>query len=387
MTYRKFKADYLFTGENMSDPDSVLITSADGTVQAVVPAAAAGDDIAYFPGMLCPGFVNCHCHLELSHLRGVIPERTGMVDFLSAVIRARGAGDDPGKISEAIGAGEQEMLDGGIMAVGDICNTTDTLEQKRKGHLYYHNFIETIGFIEKSARDRWAHSLAVYDQFGGSASIVPHAPYSVSPALFRMIAGFHSNRLLTIHNQESEEENVFLRSGQGDLRRLYRQLGLDISFYHGTGKRSFESWFSWFHHDQTCIAVHNVATTKEDLLAMTEEGPGLYFCLCPRANLYVTGRLPDIDLLLLNDCRIVVGTDSLASNQVLSILEEIRTLQGMFPRLTTSVLLQWATLNGAKALGIEDTFGSFTPGRRPGVLLLQGLMEEGLKDAGLRRLL
>jgi aminodeoxyfutalosine deaminase len=372
MTYRKFKADYLFTGEGLAEPGSVLITAADGTVQDVVPAAAAGEDIACFPGLLSPGFVNCHCHLELSHLRGMIPERTGLVDFLLGVIRARDRKNGHADVKQAIAAGEQEMLDGGIIAVGDICNTANTLEQKRKGRLYYHNFIETIGFIDKGAPDRWAHSLAVYDQLGGSGSIVPHAPYSVSPALFRLIAGFPSNRLLTIHNQESEEENLFLRSGEGYLRRLYRELGLDISFYHGTGKRSPESWLSYFRSDQTIIAVHNVATTKEDLQVLTADGPSLYFCLCPRANLYIGGRLPDIPLLMRHGCRLVIGTDSLASNHGLSILEELKTLQRAFPEISLETMLGWATFNGARALGM-DSLGSFSRGKKPGVVLLQGL--------------
>ena len=372
MTYHKFKADYLFTGEGLAGPDSVLITDGDGTVQDVVPAAAAGEDIAFYPGLLCPGFVNCHCHLELSHLRGTIPEGTGLVDFLSAVIRGREQRDILSDVKQAIDGAEEEMLKGGIIAVGDICNTANTLEQKRKGRLYYHNFIETIGFIGKGAPDRWAHSLAVYDQFGRSGSLVPHAPYSVSPALFRLIAGFTANRLLTIHNQESEEENLFLLSGEGDLRRLYRQLGLDISFYHGSGRRSLESWLPYFRHDQTIIAVHNVATAKEDLLALTAGSPRLYFCLCPGANLYIGGRLPDIPMLIRHGCRLVMGTDSLASNHCLSILEELRTVQRIFPEISLATMLRWATLNGAEALGM-DSLGSFSPGRKPGVILLQGL--------------
>src|ERR1700761_8037754 len=123
MTYRKFKADYLFTGKETADRDSVLITTPEGIVQDIVPAADAGSDMTYYPGWLTPGFINCHCHLELSHMRGGLPEGTGLVDFLSAVIRRRG--EEPGVIAEAIAAGEREMLDKGIVAVGDVCNTVD----------------------------------------------------------------------------------------------------------------------------------------------------------------------------------------------------------------------------------------------------------------------
>ena len=400
MTYRKFKADYLFLGDRMASPDSVLITTNEGIVQAVVPESEAGSDVEVYSGVLSPGFVNCHCHLELSHMKGVIPEGTGLVDFLSTVIRRRAAfaeasateggggvtkasGEET--IREAIAAGEQEMLDNGIVAVGDICNTADTVVQKTLGRLYYHNFIETMGFIEQGAQARFAHSLGIFNAFAAayqlpieSNSIVPHAPYSVSGALFRLIAGFPGNHLLTIHNQESEAENEWLLSGKGDFLRLYQLLGLDVSFYRGTGKRSLESFLPYFYRNQSLILVHNVATGAEDVGAAVggidtvAGGPDLYFCLCPNANLYISGQLPDVELLHRRGCRIVIGTDSLASNHRLSILEELKTLQRAFPGLSTPTLLQWATAGGAEALQVEGVLGAFSSGKDPGVVLIEG---------------
>ena len=363
----------------MSDPDSVLITTDEGIVQAVVAGREAGDDVEVYSGVLSPGFVNCHCHLELSHMKGVIPEGTGLVDFLSTVIRQRAEAAPPEGVAEAIAAGEQEMLDNGIMAVGDICNTADTVAQKALGRLYYHNFIETMGFVEQGAAARFAHSLAVFNAFAEayqlpieSNSIVPHAPYSVSGALFRLIAGFPGNHLLTIHNQESEAENEWQLSGKGDFLRLYAALGLDVSFYQGTGKRSLESFLPYFYRNQSLILVHNVATGAEDVRAARAGGPDLYFCLCPNANLYISGLLPDVELLQRQGCRIVIGTDSLASNHQLSILEELKTLQRAFPGLSTPTLLQWATAGGAEALQLERVLGTFAAGKQPGVVLIEG---------------
>ena len=104
--------------------------------------------------------------------------------------------------------------------------------------------------------------------------------------------------------------------------------------------------------------------------------PNLFFCLCPNANLYISGQLPDVDLLLRHGCTIVTGTDSLASNHRLSILEELKTLQYRFPHLSTATLLQWATRNGAEALQLDSVLGSFTPGRQPGVLLIENMEGE-----------
>jgi cytosine/adenosine deaminase-related metal-dependent hydrolase len=431
MTYRKFKADYLFTGREMAGKETVLITSADGTVQSIMPLADAGEGVEYYHGLLSPGFVNCHCHLELSHMQGVLPELTGLVDFLLSVIRqrnqapaaaAQSAAPIPSlqeRIRSSIEEAEQAMLDNGIVAVGDICNTTDTLPEKTTGRLYYHNFIETMGFIGATAAERFGHSRKIYEAFAGvhpssemvrgsvngspatpgANSIVPHAPYSVSSDLFRLVAGFPGNHLLTIHNQENEAENAFFISGQGDFLRLYQAMGLDVSFWRGTGKRSLESFLPHFHPGQSLILVHNVATTAADLVnlaqpvnpgiaAVNRHTPNLFFCLCPNANLYIGGQLPDIDLLRQQDRTIVIGTDSLASNHQLSILEEIKTIQRAFPHLPTPTLLEWATSNGARALQQEEALGNFLPGHQPGVLLIDNLDGEKLTiDSGVQRLI
>ena len=181
MTYRKFKADYLFTGHHMIEAPSVLVTTGEGRIEAIVSPLEAGEDVEVFRGILCPGFINCHCHLELSHMKGLIAEKTGMVNFLLAVMQQRTA--DPDRIAQAIGEAEQDMLDHGIVAVGDICNTTDTLNRKREGNMYYHNFIEAAGFVPQGAAQRFEASREVFSQFASlydlpveSNSMVPHAP-------------------------------------------------------------------------------------------------------------------------------------------------------------------------------------------------------------------
>jgi len=427
---RKFKADYLFTGKEMAEEGSVLVTNDQGAVETILPAAEAGENIESLAGLLTPGFVNCHCHLELSHMKGVLPERTGLVDFLLSVIRGRGVtstgnspgspGSSPAGILNAITAAEDSMLHNGIVAVGDICNTTLTLPQKAQGRLFYHNFIETMGFIEHTASDRYAASLDLFKDFAEAYtlpieanSLVPHAPYSVSPRLFQLIANFPGNHLLTIHNQESPAENLFSQTGQGDFLRLYQGLGLDTSFFKGFGTRSMAAYLPYFHRNQTLLLVHNVDTAGEDLQWWSEwrdsqnrlspdaprtrpdnpgshnpgpdqAGPGtasrgvpnIFFCLCPNANRYISGQLPDVELLLRHDCDIVLGTDSLASNHQLDILEEMKTLQSFFPDLSTATLLQWATSSGAKALQLDTVLGSFEPGKQPGVVLIEHI-EEG----------
>lgn len=381
MSYRKFRADHLFTGHEWLNNEFVLVTDPQGEIVDILPVSEAGEDIAFFSGILSPGFINCHCHLELSHMKGIIPEKTGMVEFLIRVIQQRNF--DSATIKQAITDAESSMFQNGIVAVGDICNTADTIDIKKAGRLHYHNFIEAIGFSEATAPQRFEAALAVYDQFARlyrmpaeSNSIVPHAPYSVSQRLFRLITRFAGNHLLTIHNQESEAENEFVEKGTGDFHQLFKALNIDISGYKPHAQRSIQSYFSHFLPNQRVILVHNSYTGKEDLefiVQCSRQGAGptaLFFCLCPNANEYIGNPLPDIGVLRKYQAPIAIGTDSLASNHQLSILGELHTLHRHYPHILLSELLTWATINGARALELDNLLGSFEPGKQPGVVLI-----------------
>ncbi len=387
--HRKFTASHIFSGTQLLPAGTVLVTEADGTIVETIAGKDAGSDIESFEGILCPGFINTHCHLELSHLKGLIPEHTGLVDFVFKIITQRQAGK--GAILQAIEEAEQCMMQNGIVAVGDICNTTDTLEQKRAGNLRYHNFIEATGFVPATAEKRFETALQTLEQFKKEAgslpqrsTVNPHAPYSVSPQLFELINSFPNNQLLTIHNQETPEENNFFLSGTGDFLRLYQQLGIDISFFSPSKKTSLQTILPYFNKQQSLILVHDVTSNGEDIAAaqlavLKQQLSNIYYCLCANANLYISKRLPDVTMLVNNNCNMVLGTDSLASNHQLSILEEMKTLQQNFPALSTTQLLQWATYNGAKALQME-TLGSFDAGKKPGVVLIENTNDLLLSD-------
>ncbi len=123
------------------------------------------------------------------------------------------------------------------------------------------------------------------------------------------------------------------------------------------------------------ILVHDVHTSASDLqwmqAAEQEQLPALYFCFCPNANLYIGNGLPDIGLLRKQGADIVLGTDSLTSNHQLNILEEIKTIAAQYPQIPLHEMLQWATLNGARALGFDQQLGSFEKGKQPGIVLIE----------------
>ncbi|MBK8088293.1 MAG: amidohydrolase family protein [Chitinophagaceae bacterium] len=142
MEYRKFRADQLFDGYKLYDTDKVLITDENGSVQDIVSTAEAGDDVQQFAGILSPGLINAHCHLELSHLKNVIPPHTGLIEFLCSVVTKRGFEQE--LIQQEIVKAEEEMFNNGIVAVGDIGNTADTALVKSKSKIRWQNFVEVL---------------------------------------------------------------------------------------------------------------------------------------------------------------------------------------------------------------------------------------------------
>ncbi len=382
--FRKFKAGQIFTGTKMLSDRYVLITKVDGEIVEIIDEENAGDDVEILKGIISPGFVNAHCHLELSHMKGLIPEKTGLVDFVFSVVTQRylaygQAGFTQEEIVEAIEKAEAEMLNNGIVAAGDICNNTITLQQKEKANMVYYNFIEASGWLPEVAQPRFERSLNIYNEFnrilvtGNWQSIIPHAPYSVSEELWHLITPFFENKTVSIHNQETSFEDEFFLHGTGDITRMYEMMKIDNSFYKPGKKTSLQSYFSKLKNAASVILVHNTFTKQDDVDFIKDNTSAqqlISFCLCPNANLYIENTLPPVEMMMDNNCNIVLGTDSLASNHSLSILDEMKTIHKNFPLISIERLLQWATINGAKALQMENILGSFDKGKKPGVICL-----------------
>lgn len=374
MAYLKFRADQLFDGYQLLDNQQVLVLTDEGIVENIVPLSDAGDDVQQLSGILSPGFINCHCHLELSHMKGLIPEKTGLVKFVQHVLQGRHLSAE--EIMRHVELGENEMLDNGIVAVGDICNTNHTLTQKEKGRIHYHNFIEASGFAPGIAAQRFENARNIFTEFAKAYSIpvacnsiVPHAPYSVADELWHKIIHFPGNHLMTIHNQETPAENELFMHKQGEFLDLYKNINVSVDHFEASAKTSLQTYLSKFLHNQPVILVHNVHTSAADIAFAASLHHTHYWCLCPNANVYISDQLPPVDLFIENNCSIVLGTDSLASNHQLSILSEMKTLQQSFPGLSTESLFTWATSNGAKALELDAIAGSFEKGKKPGVLI------------------
>ena len=379
---KSFKADYVFPV--CADPIKNGIITVDdfGKIISITDNSAQSDTIAapieHLSGIICPGFVNTHCHLELSHLKGKIEQRRGLVNFIIDVQKFRGA--DAGQVLDAALLADDEMYQNGIVAVGDIANTNISIPIKAKSKLYYHSFIETFSFLPAQAAETFKKALTLLNEFKPqSCSITPHAPYSVSKELFKLIKEYCElgQNLISIHNQECDDENKFYRYKQGSFNDLYASFGIDITHFKPQARNSLQSVIPLLTNKQEILLVHNTCTNLKDIYFIKRFDRKIHWCFCPNANAYIENKLPKVELFIGQGYNLTLGTDSLASNGSLCILSEMRTLQKKFPLLSTARLIEWGTLNGAKYLGIDDEKGTLEVGKMPGLNLITGL--DGLK--------
>ena len=311
-------------------------------------------------------------------MKGKVDTGTGLIPFITGVVTQRNASAD--QIAEAIENAEQEMLEGGIVALGDISNTADTFAVKAKGRMRYHTFLEIFDFLQDAGAEKtFADGMAVFEKIqlapGSDCSVVPHAPYSVSKSLFQKINAFNpaSGVTLSIHNQETPPEETLFWEKKGGFLDFYAKFGISLDQFEATGKSSIYYALANMNPANRTLFVHNTLTKAADIQAAQAWSPNTFWATCPNANLYIENRLPDYAAFIAAGARMTIGTDSLTSNWQLSILEEMKTIARYQSYVPFETLLQWATLNGAQALGFDDTLGSVGIGKTPGLVLLQGL--------------
>ncbi len=380
---KSFKADYVVP--IYADPikNGVVTVDDEGKIIAVsdpeTHARNGHPPPESLSGIICPGFINSHCHLELSHLGGKVPQNTGLVEFIKSILKVRSA--DNAAIVEAAEKAEHDMIENGIVAVGDISNNNLTIPVKAKQKLYYHTFVEILGFLPPAAEEIFERGMALLHEFKPQpSSITAHAPYSTSKELFRLIKKYCDSgvdNLLSIHNQECEDENKFFRYKLGKFNDLYEYFGTDTGHFKPQARNSLQSMLPLLTSKQDILLVHNTCTNLKDIYFLKRFDKKVNWCFCPNANLYIENHLPKINLFVDQGFNLTLGTDSLASNTKLCILHEMKTIQHKYPAIGTERLIEWGTLNGAKFLGINDEKGSLEPGKKPGLNLITDV--DGMK--------
>lgn len=370
MKEQEYTADLVMTPDGLRSGFGVVMDTETGTVLSLHEASP---DAHYIPGLLSPGWINAHCHLELSHLQGMIPTHTGMAGFIRHLQALRS--NHPETAESAAWQAARDMFQAGIQAVADISNTEVTVALKHSSQHdipEFYTFVELFGLNPDRAGELVQQGLdkkALFPQ--GKSSLTWHAPYSTSPVLFPQI-GEQVEGVASFHLLESEEEMEIMESASGPLATLFREMGFD----------PLPEWFGrqpvldfvlrLLPENLRMLWVHGVMLTAGAVEQILAHHPQSGFCLCPAANEYIHGTCPPVRELLPWKNRIVLGTDSLAGNHRLDLLDDVKILTARFPEIETEDLLTWVTQNGADFFGWQH-LGNLSPGKRPGLIAIHSI--------------
>jgi cytosine/adenosine deaminase-related metal-dependent hydrolase len=388
MTLREITSDLVYLPEGLVSGKSILVETGSGQIRRVQDASKEAE---YFPGLICPGFINSHCHLELSHLKGKIPPQTGMAGFISRLQAIR-EDSSPSPFVSAQSEAERAFASG-TQAIADISNSliTAPLKNSRRPDLpVFYTFLEVFGLNPSQAHELFRVAQEKSGHFPESAvSLTWHAPYSLSPELFQLVGGAARQNpgIYSIHLLESLEEIELMENREGKMAKLFHQWGFDPLPVWMRKQGVVDFVLSQLPTGLKILWVHGVHLQEEDVQKLRMHSPESAVCLCPTANQYIHGTLAPAGMLWKNGMKVVLGTDSLAGNEVLEIGAELKFLSNHFPEIPTEILLSWATGNGADFFG-WDSLGKFTIGGRPGVLQIFPLQQGRIfKESFVQRLI
>lgn len=373
---KRFSAQYIITNSGPPLKRAVITTEDNGTILNIEDTSGNLNEthsVEYHNGIIIPGFVNCHCHLELSHMKGSVAPESGLGSFIKQVRNTRDNNSE--NIIASAYLADIDMNNEGVVLCADVCNTSLSFNIKKESKIKYINLLEVFGIDPVKAGKRMDEIIKVArvaEEMKLPFLMVPHAVYSMSLSLFRLLREKSERNIVTsIHFMETEGEKTFLENHSGPLMTSYEQSGIIPSRFETVNNHT-DAVLNEITLAGNLILVHNIFADRNTIRMVKKRG-NIFWCLCPNSNIYIENKIPPLDLLVEEGCKIVIGTDSLASNNKLSILEELKTLQRNFPRVSVEELVHWATVNGAEALGEGDVFGKLEPGKQPGLLLLQNV--------------
>jgi cytosine/adenosine deaminase-related metal-dependent hydrolase len=344
-----------------------------GVGEGRLPGATDLGNVAVLPAL-----VNAHTHLELSYLAGTIPPAARFLDWIRAVMAARRRHQDARdpEILAAARAAIAAARASGTGLLGDISNTLVTVPLLREAGMPARVFYELLGFNADDPVGRVREGRAAIDvhtsDFEVRLSLAPHAPYSVSPALFAVLRrdlDAHPDDVSTVHLSESADEMEFIAQGSGGWRQLLTELGVWSPAWQPPRKSPVAYLEEMGFLDRRVLAVHGVQCGADDMSRLRTLGTTVVSC--PRSNRYVGVGDPPLEPFYAAGVDVAFGTDSLASVPDLNLFAELAAARRLSPRLAAGRLLESATLVGARALGYGDALGSIEPGKRAALIAVR----------------
>ena len=373
---KRFAAQYVYTLTSREPLRNAFVeVEEDGSVLRIGPCEEGEERME---GAIVPGFVNAHCHVELSYMKGLFRKGTGMAGFIDQINALRDSFSPEDKLAflrEAM----DDMWEQGVVAMADISNCDDSFAVKAAHPMYTRTFLEVFGAHPAECQEvmRRVRSLQEKAQaLGLDAAPTPHSCYTMSPDLVTAssVAGLESG-YLSFHSEESEEEEEMMMFGRGPMWDNRKANGIPTPPV--TGTTSLEYFLNRILAGGLrapvpghVLLVHECCLVPEGALLAKKVLQEPFLAVCPLSNLFIHKMLPPIPVMRESGIPICVGTDSLSSNDALCMVDELYCLQQAFPEVTLGELLEWACLNGARFLGKEDVLGTLEPGKKPGLVYI-----------------
>jgi aminodeoxyfutalosine deaminase len=384
---RALSADWIFVGDGESIRHGTLVIDAQGNIldlgksDEVFPRSTGAKQEMY-QGLLMPGMINAHTHIELSAMRGKVAGGQGFFPWVQQLLQARRQVFEDDELA-AIEQACQEIVASGTIAVADITNSLRAVHPMARAGLCGWVFHEIFGYHEEPTLAKLNNFSNDREQTVGTwptpklhYAPAVHTLYTTHPTVIRSVLDrVHEKHLRTsLHLAEHEAEQEFLQHGTGPVVSFARQLGVELDTQLVPKQRAVAYAKSLGFLNPSSMVVHVTSAIAEELEFIAQSGTKVV--LCPRSNLYIQLRLPPLPAILQAGIMPALGTDSLASNTTLDVMAEAKALLERFPTVDAAVLLNMVTSAGADALGCTK-LGRFRVGNQPGVLHVEGKVPPG----------
>lgn len=346
----------------------------------------AVSDRSILPVILIPALVNAHTHLEFSSLSEPIRPALPFQDWITAVIQWRRDADTGGR--QSIRQGLMESQQGGVTAIGEITTTHPISADDVSRGSSVVSFREIIGLqperipeLSCLAEEHLRRFTTAEKHASVVGGISPHAPYSVHPDLFESLieSAINYNAVVAVHLAETRDEIELLHEGSGAFVGFLKRLDLwDSATF--PGGRSIRDFLEQLARAPRALAVHGNYFSNEDIQYLAKQ-PNVATVFCPRTHAFFGHTPHPIAHLMAKNARVVLGTDSRASNPDLSLWKELQFVAVRFPDISIPRLLAMATIDAADALGLPpDRHKLCVGGALECVMLNVNRPERGVRD-------
>ena len=337
-----------------------------GIITEVSASSAPVGSVDHGDGVLMPPLINAHTHLDLSLFKGCCHTESGFEHWVRRIIALKESAD-PDEIGKEAGKAASKMAESGTLYAGDICSNGFFEQFPVKGAPRFLaggvRFREFLGTMEPAGMELTAIPFSRDKLSGWMDSFACHAPHTCSPGVLKTVKqkARKNNLPFSIHLAESGQEAEFITTAKGKWAELLTERGIDFSDWGLPAESPVVHAHSLGLLDHRTLAVHLLQASNEDFDIIANSGAKA--CLCPRSNMNLHGRMPDLFRMIQKGIQPAIGTDSLASCDTLSVLDEMSFIALHLPGISPEILLNMATIYGARALGIEKTAGELDVGK------------------------